>query len=74
MTNNDAVDRRRLAGAVSDIIHRGASTGKPRFDAGRLTTQQLRHHEPDAAQGEEARHACATWPGPPGSNRMQQSN
>ena len=26
---------------VSDIIHNGASTGKPCFDAGRLTTQ---HH------------------------------
>jgi len=40
-TNDDAVDRRRLAGAVSGIIHRGASTGEPCFDAGRLTTQHL---------------------------------
>jgi hypothetical protein len=40
-TNNDAMDRCCLAGAVSDIIHRGASTGEPRFDAGRLTMQHL---------------------------------
>ena len=40
-TNDDAVDRHRLAGAVSDIIHRGASTGKPRFDVGKLTAQHL---------------------------------
>ena len=40
-TNDDAVDRRRLAGVVSDIIHRGALTGEPRFEAGRLTTQLL---------------------------------
>ena len=26
---------------MSDIIHRGALTCKPRFDAGRLTTQHL---------------------------------
>ena len=26
---------------VSDIIHNGASTGEPCFDAGRLTTQHL---------------------------------
>jgi hypothetical protein len=26
---------------VSDIIHKGASTGEPCFDAGRLTTQHL---------------------------------
>ena len=67
---------------VSDIIHNGASTSEPCFDAGRLTTQHLsdgsyyllRHREPDAAQGEEARRVCATWLGPLGSNRMQQSN
>ena len=40
-TNDDAVDRRRLAGVVSNIIHRSTSTGEPRFDAGRLTTQHL---------------------------------
>jgi len=40
-TNDDAVDRRRLAGVVSDIIHRGALTGEPRFDAGRLIMQHL---------------------------------
>ena len=40
-TNDDAVDRHRLAGAVSDIIHRGASTGEPCFDTGRQTTQHL---------------------------------
>ena len=40
-TNDDAVDQRRLAGAVSGIIHRCASTGEPRFDARRLTTQHL---------------------------------
>ena len=40
-TNDDAVDRRRLARAVSNIIHRGATTGEPRFDAGRQTTQHL---------------------------------
>ena len=41
MTNDDAVDQRRLAGAMSDIIHRGVSTGEPRFYAGRLTTQHF---------------------------------
>ena len=49
MTNNDAVDRCRLAGAVSNIIHHSASTGEPRFalesyrivDAGRLPMQHL---------------------------------
>ena len=41
MTNDDAVDRRRLAGAVSNIIHCSATTGEPRFDAGRQTTQHL---------------------------------
>jgi hypothetical protein len=43
-------------------------------NAAPLRRQLLRHHEPDAAQGKEARCACATWPGPPGSNRSQQSN
>ena len=37
------MDRRRLAGAVSGIIHRCASTGEPHFDTRRLTTQ----HRPD---------------------------
>ncbi len=40
-TNDDAMDRRRLAGAVSEIIYRGASTSEPRFDTGRLTAQHL---------------------------------
>jgi len=40
-TNDDAVDQRRLSGAMSDIIHCGASTGEPRFNAGRLTMQHL---------------------------------
>ena len=40
-TNDDAVDRRRLTGVVSDIIHRGTLTGEPRFDARRLTKQHL---------------------------------
>ena len=40
-TNDDAVDRRCLAGAMSNIIHRSTTTGKPRFDAGRQTTQHL---------------------------------
>jgi hypothetical protein len=43
-------------------------------DAAPLRRQLLRHCEPDAARGEEARRACATWPGPPGSNQTQQSN
>ena len=43
-------------------------------NAATLGRQLLRHHEPDAAQGEEARRACATWPGLPGSNRTQQTN
>ncbi len=48
-TNDNAVDIRCLARAVSNIIHRGASTGEPPFalescrvvDAGRLPTQHL---------------------------------
>ena len=40
-THDDAVDRRRLAGAVSDIIYRGTLTSKPGFNAGRLTMQHL---------------------------------
>ena len=40
-TNDDAVDRRCIAGAVSNIIHRGATTSEPRFDARRQTTQHL---------------------------------
>jgi hypothetical protein len=43
-------------------------------DAAPLRRQLLNHREPDAARGEEARRACAMWPGPPGSNRTQQSN
>ena len=39
--DDDDAGRRRLAGAVSGIIHSGALTGEPRFDAGRLTTQHL---------------------------------
>jgi hypothetical protein len=40
-THDDAVDQCRLAGAVSDIIHRGTLSGKPGFNAGRLTMQHL---------------------------------
>jgi hypothetical protein len=40
-TNNDAVDQRHLAAEVIDIIHCGASTGEPCFNAGRLMTQHL---------------------------------
>ena len=43
-------------------------------NAAPLRWQLLHHREPDAARGEEARRACAKWPGPPGSNRTQQSN
>ena len=35
------MDRRRLAGAVSDIIYRGTLTSEPGFNAGRLTMQHL---------------------------------
>ncbi len=31
----------KMPWTVSDIIHNGASTGEPCFDAGRLTTQHL---------------------------------
>ena len=40
-THDNAVDQRRLAGVVSDIIHRGTLTGEPGFNDERLTTQHL---------------------------------
>ena len=40
-THDDAMDQRRLAGAVSDIIHRGTLTGEPGFNDERLTMQHL---------------------------------